>query len=322
MATVPMRDPILRIAFLGLCATTALPPVAHASEPPPTADEDLDPRGLEYYERGRAAYDTGDYATALEQFSLAYELLGDPILLYNIASCHDRRDEFDAAIEYYERYRAEADASEHEEIDQVIADLRQRKALAQPEQPPDPEPDPPPDPEPASPSPSPSPSEVEPPPTSSEQPEPDERPEPPGPIPTEQSPDVSTTDLWRPSAEPPPKILDVWAGVLIGSGSAAVILGTILSSVALTQRRRARNECGEAQGAIHCTETGSEHLEVARRLALGADISFAISGVVAAGLITVVARRVHRRRKAQRATARPTIQPTIHWEGLGIAGRF
>jgi tetratricopeptide (TPR) repeat protein len=58
-------------------------------------------------ERGFAAYDRGEYATAISYFEQAYDKAPAPGLLYNIAQAYRKlgTSGCERALEYYERYR-------------------------------------------------------------------------------------------------------------------------------------------------------------------------------------------------------------------------
>jgi hypothetical protein len=70
----------------------------------------------EHIGRGQTAFELGNYPAALSEMQTAYALLeGHPLrylTLYNIASCYQRMVRYELAIEYYERYLAEAPADD------------------------------------------------------------------------------------------------------------------------------------------------------------------------------------------------------------------
>jgi tetratricopeptide (TPR) repeat protein len=90
---------VLRLTVLASClaASTA----AHAQLAP--LEEEA--RGL--FTAGRAAYDDGRYAEALEHFDAAYERSPRPELLFNIGLAAQRSGAFERAVEAFEGYLRE-----------------------------------------------------------------------------------------------------------------------------------------------------------------------------------------------------------------------
>ncbi len=67
--------------------------------------------------KGAQKYRDQDYRGAIEAFEQAYELEPVPNLLYNIAKCYEKLENWDRAISYYERFvvapDVESDARQH-----------------------------------------------------------------------------------------------------------------------------------------------------------------------------------------------------------------
>ena len=110
-----------RVLLVGLClslvALHAGPAVAQTS---PTEAE-----ARSVFDAGQVAFNDGRYADALGYFERAHALSGRPALLFNVALCHDRLRDDDAAIEAYERYLlAVPQASNKHEVDDRLAALR------------------------------------------------------------------------------------------------------------------------------------------------------------------------------------------------------
>ncbi len=95
----------LRVAFFVLAFALATTAAAQAQGAALTEARARIARGEELYTRG-------DYDAALVEFEAAYELAdGHPVralILYNVGQCHERSFRYDLAIDYYERYIAEA----------------------------------------------------------------------------------------------------------------------------------------------------------------------------------------------------------------------
>ena len=63
----------------------------------------------ELSERATKRYAEGDYEAAIELLKSAYELRAVPNLLYNIARCHEKAQQWERAIDYYEAFVVEPD---------------------------------------------------------------------------------------------------------------------------------------------------------------------------------------------------------------------
>ena len=88
------------------------------------------------YERATRAYDVGKYNEAIEEYQKAYEIGGDPPMLYNIAQSYRLNDQPGEALRFYRRYLQRApSARNREDVERKIADLEKtvedrRKAAA------------------------------------------------------------------------------------------------------------------------------------------------------------------------------------------------
>ncbi|HEX9103865.1 MAG TPA: tetratricopeptide repeat protein, partial [Polyangia bacterium] len=82
------------------------------------------------YERGVKQYNLGEYESALEAFTSAYDQLPDPALLYNLAQCHRQLGHARKAITLYRSYLRESNgaASNAEDVKKLIAELEQQIA--------------------------------------------------------------------------------------------------------------------------------------------------------------------------------------------------
>jgi hypothetical protein len=88
------------------------------------------------YERATRAYDVGKYNEAIEEYQKAYEIGGDPPMLYNIAQAYRLNDQPGEALRFYRRYLQRAPgARNREDVERKIAELEKsveekRKAQA------------------------------------------------------------------------------------------------------------------------------------------------------------------------------------------------
>jgi tetratricopeptide (TPR) repeat protein len=99
---------------------------AHAQEASPSPAPDLQ-ASHQYYDLGVEAYEKGDYAAALRAFEAAWAEAPNPELQFNMARCHERLFQWDAAAESYETYlAAKKNAPDAYEIKARVAELRRR----------------------------------------------------------------------------------------------------------------------------------------------------------------------------------------------------
>jgi tetratricopeptide (TPR) repeat protein len=89
-----------------------------------------------HYERATRAYDLQKYGEAIDEYQKAYEIGGDPPMLYNIAQSYRLNDQPAEAIRYYRRYLQRApEARNRDYVERKISDLEKlieerRKAAA------------------------------------------------------------------------------------------------------------------------------------------------------------------------------------------------
>ncbi|MFK8001940.1 MAG: hypothetical protein AB8H86_20255 [Polyangiales bacterium] len=93
------------------------------------AEAEADRLGRAAFERGRVAFDAGDYETSLSAFSEAYELTGRPALQYNVGLSQDRLRMDQEALDSFESYLAAVPDSPYlEQVTGRITALRQAVA--------------------------------------------------------------------------------------------------------------------------------------------------------------------------------------------------
>jgi tetratricopeptide (TPR) repeat protein len=118
-----------------LLATLALAEAgAHAlgaPAAPPPSETTLEARS--HFERGRALFAQERYLDAVSEFELGYRLRAQPLFLYNIAQAYRHAGRPEQAINFYERYLAQApDAPERAEVERHLRDLRALRATPPP----------------------------------------------------------------------------------------------------------------------------------------------------------------------------------------------
>ncbi|HEY8925461.1 MAG TPA: tetratricopeptide repeat protein [Polyangia bacterium] len=81
---------------------------------------------MEHYERATRAYDVQKYQEAVAEYQKAYEIGGDPAMLYNVAQAYRLGDQLTEALHTYRRYlQRSPTARNREDVERKIADLEQ-----------------------------------------------------------------------------------------------------------------------------------------------------------------------------------------------------
>jgi tetratricopeptide (TPR) repeat protein len=132
---------MLRVAtsFLFACCMLAGPAlrVARAADLSPQQKQEM--RVL--YDKATRAYDVGKYAEAIEDYQKAYEIGGDPPMLYNIAQSYRLNNQPTEAVRFYKRYLQRAPtARNREDVERKIAEqekiIEEQKKIQPPPPPP------------------------------------------------------------------------------------------------------------------------------------------------------------------------------------------
>jgi tetratricopeptide (TPR) repeat protein len=95
-----------------LAATVALagtPGLVYAQQPAEMSDEERARQVEQLAAQGAQAYRSGDYAKAIELFEKAYALEPVPNLLYNIAKCHEKQEDYEQAVDFYQKFAVAPD---------------------------------------------------------------------------------------------------------------------------------------------------------------------------------------------------------------------
>lgn len=250
-------------------ASWSAPALAVAPMPTPKANPTPDDmqRADELFLNGRALYQDGSYDGAITAFKSAYELSGDPNLLYNIALSYDRMDAFDEAIEYLEAYRALAPAEERDALSEKVDSLRRRKLKAQTD------------------------AGVTTPTTA--------------PAPVATTPTTAPADS-APARTTAPKdrVYGPAAITLTVLTVAAAGVGIGLGVASSSKRKSAEDLCNEgADGELFCPDTAQDDIDRSRNYAIGANVGFAVAGAAGIALIAVIAAKAAKRNKRKRDVA-------------------
>jgi tetratricopeptide (TPR) repeat protein len=109
-----------------LAATLTLAALAAAS-PPARADgltQEQKVQARTHYETGSRKFDVGKYDEAAAEFEAAYEIVGDPVILYNIAQSYRLAQRHDRALAFYKTYLRKVPAANNRaEVESRISDL-------------------------------------------------------------------------------------------------------------------------------------------------------------------------------------------------------
>jgi tetratricopeptide (TPR) repeat protein len=130
-----VRSP-LRVALLAAAVVLTLWPPTQAHADPARLRE-----ARAHYEQAVAYYNLDEYAPALAEFREAYRIKPDPSFLFNIAQCHRRLGQNEAALDYYRKYlRNLPDAPNRADVERMVAELHAKETAPQPEATPAPTP--------------------------------------------------------------------------------------------------------------------------------------------------------------------------------------
>lgn len=110
-----MRILVVAIALAALAGT------GHADKVDPAVQAKADV----LFEKAQADYQAGQYQASIELFKQAYELIHDPVYLFNIAQSYRKVLDCESAFDYYNRYLAGAPNAENKaKVQQWLAELQ------------------------------------------------------------------------------------------------------------------------------------------------------------------------------------------------------
>jgi len=116
---LPLFRPILA-CLLGLVVVMS----AGQAQAQLTADQKQEMR--QHYEKATRAYDIEKYGEAVDEYQKAYEIGGDPAMLYNIAQAYRLNKQLPDALHFYRRYlQRSPNARNREDVERKINDLEQ-----------------------------------------------------------------------------------------------------------------------------------------------------------------------------------------------------
>ena len=116
---LPLFRPILA-CLLGLVVVMS----AGQAQAQLTADQKQEMR--QHYEKATRAYDIEKYGEAVDEYQKAYEIGGDPAMLYNIAQAYRLNKQLPDSLHFYRRYlQRSPNARNREDVERKINDLEQ-----------------------------------------------------------------------------------------------------------------------------------------------------------------------------------------------------
>jgi len=277
-------------AVLGALLVVALPTPARAQMTQAQKDE-----VKLHYQRATRAYDLQKYLEAIDEYQKAYEISGDPPMLYNIAQAYRLADQPGEAVRYYRRFlQRMPNARNREDVERKIADqeklAEQRKKV-----------------EPVAPPPSTTPTK-------------------PPPIVEVKPPPPTITPSTPPEAPPAPPIAPepsntraIVGWILIGVGVAAGGIGGYEAYVAKQKSDQLTNA-----SRMNAMKTFDPAVETAGKNANIAAIALGIGGTVLAltGIIVLVTGSSEQTEKPATPVARLSLTPWISGGLVGAGARL
>jgi tetratricopeptide (TPR) repeat protein len=125
---VRARAPRLVAAAVIAATLCAVAPSAVAA---PSAEAERIRAARAHYERAVSHYNLDEFEPALAEFREAYREKPDASFLFNIAQCHRKLGQREAALDFYRKdLRSVPDAPNRADVERVIADLQARGASA------------------------------------------------------------------------------------------------------------------------------------------------------------------------------------------------
>jgi len=99
--------------------------VAGVASAAPKASSPAQKQADALFEKGQASYQGGKYQDAIAQFKQAYDLVHDPVYLFNIAQSYRKVADCTSADEFYRRYLEAAPKAENKDkVTQWLEELR------------------------------------------------------------------------------------------------------------------------------------------------------------------------------------------------------
>jgi len=266
----------LGVALGGLPSTASA--AASTVAAAPTTPEQ---RAQARYQAGLQAFEAGRYAEAAEAFEDAFELAGDPTLLYNVSIAYEKAGNLAKALETLDQYAQLAPASELEDIDRQRAALRLRIEKAEEEA--------------------------------------DEPPGETGETTAPPTAPPETDPKRRRDKSVPEKVFTPVAAALVGVTGVALAVGLGLAIPAAQANGEVEDECVEDGGSYLCQDGTASTVDRRRGLAIGADVAFGVGIVTGIAAIAVIARNATRIRRARSTPPTAMLVPSVGRSSAGLS---
>jgi len=113
------------VILCALAGVAAAGPKDKGKAPPPPKVDPTQAQADALFEKGQASYQSGQYQEAIEQFKQAYELVKDPVYLFNVAQSYRKVADCLNAHDYYEQYLQQAPNAENKDkVNQWLSELQ------------------------------------------------------------------------------------------------------------------------------------------------------------------------------------------------------
>jgi len=271
----------LGLVLAGLPAAVLAAPLGVTGAHALAAEPDL--RAQKLYQSGLEHFEAGRFERAATAFEEAFELTGDPTLLYNVSIAYEKAGRLDDALVALEQYAKLAPVSEHADLERQRQELvvRIERAAREPDEPAEPA----------------EPTTTEPPPARRQK---------------------STDD-----DPPRPRVVTPLVGAMMGVTVVALGVGVGLAVPAAQANGQVEDECVPREGAYLCQGESAPLFDRRRGLAIGADVSFGIAiaaGVATITLLSLNAVRVRRSKQEAVTALAPVVGRRS--AGVGLVRRF
>jgi len=112
--------PALLVAAAAMILLAVASGDAHAMQLSPPQRTEM----KQHYDKATRAYDIQKYTEAVEEYQKAYEIGGDPAMLYNVAQSYRLNDQLPDAIRFYRRYlQRSPNARNRDDVERKISEL-------------------------------------------------------------------------------------------------------------------------------------------------------------------------------------------------------
>lgn len=133
-----LRSLVLALAIIPSLVVAASARPGTRPGAPPVVSANAKRRAAVHFERGRSAYNFGNYDDAIHEYQAAFDLTGAPELVFNIAQTYRTKGDKRLALELYKKYielepTGEGVPSARSHIAVIEAELRAEEAEAEAE---------------------------------------------------------------------------------------------------------------------------------------------------------------------------------------------